>query len=75
MGKIGILLGKHNLPKFILIDRKSKKLVSVKEIKRLMGYSTERNTQRIIKNIQRNFTKEFHIIFKDQIMPLLLKLF
>lgn len=69
---MSIFPGKYNLPKLRLIETENLfKLIAVEEMERLMSYSTKTSTQRIAK--PNGFTKEFHIIFKDQIIPFLLK--
>lgn len=71
--EMGMFSGKEKLPKLILIETESlNKLIIIKEIKRLKNYCIKTNTQRIIKS--NVFIKRFHIIFKRQIILLLLKL-
>ena len=71
--EMGMFSGKEKLPKLILIETESlNKLIIIKEMKRLKNYCIKTNTQRIIKS--NVFIKRFHIIFKRQIISLLLKL-
>lgn len=74
---MGMFLGKYNLPKFALRETESlKKLITIERMKRLVSiYKNKyvRYTKRITK--PNGFTKEFYIIFKDQMIPLVLKLF
>lgn len=71
--EMGMFSGKEKLLKLILIETESlNKLIIIKEIKRLKNYCIKTNTQRIIKS--NVFIKRFHIIFKRQIILLLLKL-
>ena len=71
--EMGMFSGKEKLPKLILIETETlNKLIIIKEMKRLKSYCIKTNTQGISKS--NGFIKRFHIIFKGQIISLLLKL-
>ena len=71
--EMGMFSGKEKLLKLILIETDSlNKRIIIKEMKRLKSYCIKTNTQRISKS--NVFIKRFHIIFKGQIISLLLKL-
>ena len=71
--EMGMFPGKEKLPKLILIESESlNKRITIQEMERPKSYCIKTNTQRITKS--NGFVKRFHIIFKGQIILLLLKL-